>query len=68
MDVEENVDEDTMSGLDEMEWKGNLRGAPQLAYRILRNKKTGVVSRPSGASEVNPLPIYDDDVIDISSE
>lgn len=66
--VEENADEDTMTGSDEMEWKGNLRGAPPVAHRTLRNKKAGVASRPSGASEVNALPIYDDDVIDISSE
>jgi hypothetical protein len=72
-DVEGNADEDTISESEDMEWKGNLRGAPAVAHRTLRNKssaqrKAGVGSRPSGASETNPLPIYDNEVIDISSE
>lgn len=72
-DVGVNADEDSEYESDDLEWKSNLRGAPALAHRTLRNKsgvqgRASAASRPSGASEVNVLPIYDDDVIDISSE
>ena len=65
--VEGNADEDSEYGSEDMEWKGNLRGAPATTHRTLRNKSSGqrktagVASRPS-------LPIYDNEVIDISSE
>lgn len=72
-DVEGNTDENPESESEDMEWKGNLRGAPAVTHRTLRNKssaqrKAGVASRPSGAPDMNALPIYDDEVIDISSE
>jgi hypothetical protein len=72
-DVEGNADGDSEFESGDLGWKGNLRGAPAVAHRTLRNKssaqsKAGVASRPSGASTVNALPIYDDEVIDISSE
>jgi hypothetical protein len=71
--VEVNADEDSEYESEDLGWKSNLRGAPAVAHRTLRNKssaqgKAGVASRPSGASEANVLPIYDDEVIDISSE
>ena len=71
-DVEVNADEDSEYESEDLEWKSNLRGAPVVAQRPLRNKssarsKAHVASRPSGASEVNALPVYDE-VIDISSE
>jgi hypothetical protein len=66
-DVEGNADEDSEYESEDMQWKGNLRGAPVVTHRTLRNKnsaqrKAGAASRPSA------LPIYDDEVIDISSE
>lgn len=72
-DVEGNADGDSESESGDLGWKGNLRGAPAVAHRTLRNKssaqrKAGVASRPSGASTVNALLIYDNEVIDISSE
>ena len=71
MDV--NAEADSEYESEDLEWKGNLRGAPAVAHRTLRDRssaqgKAGVASRPSGASEMNVLPIYDDEVIDISSE
>jgi hypothetical protein len=71
-DVEVNADADSEYESEDLEWKGNLRGAPAVAHRTLRNKssaqgKAGVAPRPSGAREMNALPIYDDEVIDISS-
>ena len=73
--VEEDADEDSEYESEDLEWKGNLRGALAVAHRTLRNKshgraqrKAGVASRPSGASEMDELPIFDDEVIDISSE
>ena len=73
--MEEDADDDSEYESEDLEWKGNLRGAPAAAHRTLRNKshggaqrKAGVASRLSGASEINKLPIYDDEVIDISSE
>jgi hypothetical protein len=69
MDFDPDADEDSESESEDMEWKGNLRGAPAVTHRTLRNKSSaqrkaaGVASRPSGA-----LPIYDNEVIDISSE
>lgn len=75
LDVEQNADEDPESESEDLEWKSNLRGAPAVTHRKLRNKsnaqrKAGVASRSSGASDMNalPLPIYDEEVIDISSE
>jgi hypothetical protein len=67
-DAEGNADKDSESEAEDMEWKGNLRGAPAVTHRTLRNKsstqrKAGVASRPSGT-----LPTYDNEVIDISSE
>jgi hypothetical protein len=72
-DVEGNADGDSESEPGDLEWKGNLRGAPVVTHRTLRNKssaqrKAVVASRPSGPSAVNALPIYDNEVIDISSE
>jgi hypothetical protein len=72
-DVEGNSDGDLEYESEDMEWKSNLRGAPAVTHRTLRNKsgaerKTGVASRPPGASDANDLPIYDNEVIDISSE
>ena len=72
-DVEGNADEGSESESEDLEWKSNLRGAPAVAHRTLRNKssaqrKAGVASRSSGASDMNALPIYDNEVIDISSE
>jgi len=65
-DVEGNADENSEIGSEDLEWKSNLRGAPAVSHRTLKNKssaqkKAGVASRPS-------LPIYDNEVIDISSE
>ena len=50
--------------------------APAVAHLTLRDKSSStrseagaVVSRPSGASEmIDELPVYEDEVIDISSE
>ena len=72
-DVERNAGEDSEYESEDLGWKGNLRGAPVVTHRTLRNKSSaqgmaGVASRPSGASGVNALPTYDDEVIDISSE
>lgn len=73
LDVDVNAEADSEYESEDLEWKGNLRGAPAVAHRTLRDRssaqgKAGMASRPSGASEMNVLPIYDDEVIDISSE
>jgi hypothetical protein len=74
-DVGANADEDGGSEpeSEDMEWKGNLRGAPAVTHRTLRGKssaqsKAGGAPRSSGASDANALPVYGDEVIDISSE
>lgn len=69
-DVGVDADYDSENESEDLEWKGNLRGAPAVTHRTLRNKssvqsKASVASRPSGALEVS---IYDNEVIDISSE
>lgn len=69
-DVGGDVDGDSEYGSEDLEWKSNLRGAPAVTHRTLRNKssaqsKASVASRPSRALEA---PIYDNEVIDISSE
>lgn len=69
--LEGNANEDSESEAEDMEWKGNLRGAPAVTHRTLRNKSSAqrktadVASRPSDSGA---LPIYDNEVIDISSE
>ena len=72
-DVEGNAGEDSDYESEDLEWKGNLRRAPAVTHRTLRNKSSaqrerGVASRPSVASEINEQPIYDNEVIDISCE
>ena len=75
-DVEGNdADGDPEYESEDLEWKANLRGAPVVTHRTLRNKsnanaqrQAGAAPLPSEASEVNALPIYDEEVIDISSD
>jgi hypothetical protein len=64
-DMEGNVDEDSEFESEDIEWKGNLRGAPAVTHRTLRNRSSAQ-KKPSVPSA--PLqPIYDE-VIDITSE
>jgi len=67
---------DSESERDGIEWKGNLRGAPAVTHRTLRNglrsgssaqENAAVVSRPSGSSGMNAL-LDHSDIIDISSD
>ncbi|KAF8488965.1 P-loop containing nucleoside triphosphate hydrolase protein [Russula emetica] len=68
-DVEGNADEDSEYDSEDMQWKGNLRGAPVVTHRTLRNKNLNSAQRKAGvASRPSALPTYDDEVIDISSE
>src|SRR6267154_4476442 len=46
-DVEGNADEDYDSESEDMEWKGNLRGAPAATHRTLRDKSS--TQRKAGA-------------------
>ena len=74
--LQEEVVPDSESERDGIEWKGNLRGAPAVTHRTLRNglrsgssaqENAAVVSRPSGSSGMNAL-LDHSDIIDISSD
>ncbi len=59
LDVEGTADGDSEYESEDLEWKGNLRGAPVVTHRALRNKssaqrKAGGASLPLGASELGP--------------
>ena len=73
---QEEVVPDSESERDGAEWKGNLRGAPAVTHRTLRNgprsgssaqRNAVVVSRPSGSSGMDAL-LDHSEIIDISSD
>jgi hypothetical protein len=73
---QEEVVPDSESERDGAEWKGNLRGAPAVTHRTLRNgprsgssaqRNAAVVSRPSGSSGMDAL-LDHSEIIDISSD
>lgn len=75
---QEEVVPDSESERDGIEWKGNLRGAPAVTHRTLRNGlrsgssaqgNAAVVSRPSGSSGMGANAFLDhSEIIDISSD